>query len=116
MLVFFSSRRRHTRFALVTGVQTCALPILRSELLCLGAEVVETEHAFCRTRRLVDRGHERVQFSAILFQPRTQPANEHIKALDLRLRSDARHVGKECVSTCRARWWPLPYKKNERII
>src|SRR3546814_7300682 len=26
-LFFFSSRRRHTRFALVTGVQTCALPI-----------------------------------------------------------------------------------------
>src|SRR3546814_4418157 len=27
---FFSSRRRHTRCALVTGVQTCALPILAS--------------------------------------------------------------------------------------
>src|SRR3546814_2285315 len=28
MLIFFiSSRRRHTRCALVTGVQTCALPI-----------------------------------------------------------------------------------------
>src|SRR3546814_8622046 len=27
--VFFSSRRRHTRCALVTGVQTCALPIYR---------------------------------------------------------------------------------------
>src|SRR3546814_18892553 len=26
---FFSSRRRHTRCALVTGVQTCALPISR---------------------------------------------------------------------------------------
>src|SRR3546814_8761145 len=26
-LLFFSSRRRHTRCALVTGVQTCALPI-----------------------------------------------------------------------------------------
>src|SRR3546814_5072456 len=26
-MVFFSSRRRHTRCALVTGVQTCALPI-----------------------------------------------------------------------------------------
>src|SRR3546814_6741349 len=26
---FFSSRRRHTRCALVTGFQTCALPILR---------------------------------------------------------------------------------------
>src|SRR3546814_2255871 len=29
LLFFFSSRRRHTRCALVTGVQTCALPISR---------------------------------------------------------------------------------------
>src|SRR3546814_5701960 len=29
---FFSSRRRHTRCALVTGVQTCALPILQAQL------------------------------------------------------------------------------------
>src|SRR3546814_20201393 len=29
MVFFFSSRRRHTRCALVTGVQTCALPTLR---------------------------------------------------------------------------------------
>src|SRR3546814_7465751 len=28
---FFSSRRRHTRCALVTGVQTCALPIFAVE-------------------------------------------------------------------------------------
>src|SRR3546814_7551764 len=30
MFFFFSSRRRHTRCALVTGVQTCALPIYNS--------------------------------------------------------------------------------------
>src|SRR3546814_467917 len=29
---FFSSRRRHTRCALVTGVQTCALPISKKDL------------------------------------------------------------------------------------
>src|SRR3546814_6962869 len=29
LFFFFSSRRRHTRCALVTGVQTCALPIWR---------------------------------------------------------------------------------------
>src|SRR3546814_8194489 len=28
VIFFFSSRRRHTRCALVTGVQTCALPIV----------------------------------------------------------------------------------------
>src|SRR3546814_14117839 len=32
VVCFFSSRRRHTRCALVTGVQTCALPIF----LCAG--------------------------------------------------------------------------------
>src|SRR3546814_2278018 len=32
MFFFFSSRRRHTRCALVTGVQTCALPILGCSL------------------------------------------------------------------------------------
>src|SRR3546814_84201 len=30
-IFFFSSRRRHTRCALVTGVQTCALPILKDK-------------------------------------------------------------------------------------
>src|SRR3546814_8694370 len=40
---FFSSRRRHTRCALVTGVQTCALPIwpadrVRGEPRPLGAD------------------------------------------------------------------------------
>src|SRR3546814_3324284 len=32
---FFSSRRRHTRCALVTGVQTCALPISRQAGMAL---------------------------------------------------------------------------------
>src|SRR3546814_17815290 len=27
------------------------------------------------------------------------------------LRSEERRVGKECVSTCRSRWWPSPKKK-----
>src|SRR3546814_11199927 len=31
LICFFSSRRRHTRCALVTGVQTCALPISSPE-------------------------------------------------------------------------------------
>src|SRR3546814_6612825 len=33
--VFFSSRRRHTRCALVTGVQTCALPIFGPEKITI---------------------------------------------------------------------------------
>src|SRR3546814_1872959 len=34
-MFFFSSRRRHTRCALVTGVQTCALPIYLLALLII---------------------------------------------------------------------------------
>src|SRR3546814_6642106 len=37
MCFCFSSRRRHTRGALVTGVQTCALPILHGALNPKGA-------------------------------------------------------------------------------
>src|SRR3546814_11044327 len=40
-LFFFASRRRHTRCALVTGVQTCALPIL---LYTYGRTTSEAEH------------------------------------------------------------------------
>src|SRR3546814_7315715 len=36
MSYFFSSRRRHTRCALVTGFQTCALPILLTASLPFG--------------------------------------------------------------------------------
>src|SRR3546814_4696108 len=33
LVFFFSSRRRHTRCALVTGVQTCALPIYAGHVI-----------------------------------------------------------------------------------
>src|SRR3546814_16101992 len=58
-----SSRRRDTRFALVTGVQTCALPIL-DQLLDAGdqrpAAAVEIEMAAKLLRRLVAAGKVRV--------------------------------------------------------
>src|SRR3546814_3347991 len=38
MCFFFSSRRRHTRCALVTGVQTCALPIYPLTAAAIAAE------------------------------------------------------------------------------
>src|SRR3546814_18521990 len=31
-------------------------------------------------------------------------------------RSEERRVGQECVSTCRSRWSPAPYKKHNRIL
>src|SRR3546814_5662949 len=40
----FSSRSRHTRCALVTGVQTCALPIYTEELSAV-------QHLLCRQQR-----------------------------------------------------------------
>src|SRR3546814_12316816 len=46
LLFFFSSRRRHTRCALVTGVQTCALPIYGRSL-----KVHEAETGPWRERR-----------------------------------------------------------------
>src|SRR3546814_14199309 len=62
MMFFFSSRRRHTRCALVTGVQTCALPICRDyvgdtaetvALLWPGA--IEGDSAELRLSDVIDR-------------------------------------------------------------
>src|SRR3546814_10888827 len=41
---FFSSRRRHTRCALVTGVQTCALPICESQLRVWVQQIARPRH------------------------------------------------------------------------
>src|SRR3546814_10914370 len=58
LMFFFSSRRRHTRCALVTGVQTCALPIydylakpvdLRELLARIKAVLRRTERATAET-------------------------------------------------------------------
>src|SRR3546814_9091056 len=54
---FFSSRRRHTRCALVTGVQTCALPILDEGLSEAVLKVFVTLHReglIYRDKRLVN--------------------------------------------------------------
>src|SRR3546814_10343603 len=71
---FFSSRRRHTRCALVTGVQTCALPIFAHLAgICndpLGDLLPETTmdincEATCRLARLAKTvGVERFVFSS----------------------------------------------------
>src|SRR3546814_10372854 len=47
---FFSSRRRHTRCALVTGVQTCALPICQAieEILGVAPGSADTGPGFCK--------------------------------------------------------------------
>src|SRR3546814_6032743 len=75
---FFSSRRRHTRCALVTGVQTCALPISHDDAL-----------------QLLD--------IAVAREPRHAASHYFRGTMQ---RSEERRVGKECVSTCRSRWSP----------
>src|SRR3546814_4828253 len=49
---FFSSRRRHTRCALVTGVQTCALPISfgGTRTARAGVQASTGRHVSCRNK------------------------------------------------------------------
>src|SRR3546814_19713635 len=52
VLFFFSSRRRHTRCALVTGVQTCALPIWLSAADWPAGRFPSRSAGRCRQRRV----------------------------------------------------------------
>src|SRR3546814_3211145 len=101
VVFFFSSRRRHTRCALVTGVQTCALPICGHSansaivyltIVTLLAQVVDTRGA--RNFILVAAG----LLVAAIGCSRVY--------LGVHWRSEERRVGQECVSTCRSRWSP----------
>src|SRR3546814_11233434 len=94
--VFFSSRRRHTRCALVTGVQTCALPILR-------------RHRMDLPRRVQHAGHSRDRREGA----RCTDGNGDGDVAGRSMRSEERRVGKECVSTCRSRWSPYHEKKKK---
>src|SRR3546814_13415915 len=86
LLFFFSSRRRHTRCALVTGVQTCALPIFIGQSYRL-----HTDHDL-HNENFVEEDKS-----------------------DIVGRSEERRVGKECVSTCRSRWSPYHSKKHYNL-
>src|SRR3546814_13872960 len=104
-MFFFSSRRRHTRCALVTGVQTCALPIFRNRFVMSpmtrnfspGGIPGDNVAAYYRRRAKADVGLIVTEGIGI----------DHPAA-----RSEERRVGKECVSTCRSRWSPNHSKKN----
>src|SRR3546814_16035887 len=101
----FSSRNRHTSCALVTGVQTCALPIstpprsLHMSVYwpCPGASRV-------------------MSFVRAEFRNSGAPApatrNSPMWEMSKTPRSEERRGGKEGVSTCRSRWSPTLYKKN----
>src|SRR3546814_1308197 len=108
MLFFFSSRRRHTRCALVTGVQTCALPIsvtkdspdLTIDVAVKGvadaAAVTPAATAPSYTEADLDSDTQSVQLKDLVT----------IAPVDTDGRSEERRVGKECVRTCRSRGWP----------
>src|SRR3546814_5442578 len=91
-LFLFSSRRRHTRCALVTGVQTCALPIFIGTL-----------------------SNGNVALMVNMAKNAGLPWDVILGAEVCRYykRSEERRVGKECVSTCRSRWSPYHYKKKK---
>src|SRR3546814_2034238 len=91
---FFSSRRRHTRCALVTGVQTCALPILHDFFAPSACHKFEEPPSNIPTHLKEHLLSQSVSESA--------PGNSQTPEP----RSEERRVGKECVSTCRSRWSP----------
>src|SRR3546814_8707383 len=97
LIFFFSSRRRHTRCALVTGVQTCALPIYASRrrlcrLLSMRKKGRGLTLRSARRARLEGRGRRSVPAGSGAVQPVP--------------RSEERRVGQECVRTYRSRWSP----------
>src|SRR3546814_2459935 len=92
---FFSSRRRHTRCALVTGVQTCALPIYNIITPVFLSEIIKI-----RIEKGVKMGQQLFR-----YPPKSGPFL-HLFPFPIPhlCRSEERRVGKECVSTCRSRW------------
>src|SRR3546814_12460472 len=103
MFIFFSSRRRHTRCALVTGVQTCALPISDTVMdLSTGRNIHDTREWIIR--------NSSVPIGTVpIYQ-----ALEKVGGI-AEDRSEERRVGTECVSTCRSRWSPYHQKKKKYI-
>src|SRR3546814_9169537 len=122
----FSSRRRHTSCALVTGVQTCALPILIAAFCCTIAMACGAcgSLLFCQALRLSSKDRHsdgfqsaRKRIALVSFLPSlssrvwlfchsspraTRPARRTRSVLVSR--SEERRVGKECVSACESRW------------
>src|SRR3546814_14139288 len=99
---------RHTSCALVTGVQTCALPI------CGGCERA------CNPRwsRRLDRVEKRRNIGHHMVRRHDEEhrggivGNRSQRGEGDRGRSDERRDGQECVSTCRSVWSPYNYKKK----
>src|SRR3546814_9329323 len=81
--IFFSSRRRHTICALVTGVQTCALPISLTVKVVVKAPDADLPLLLTDYRALM------------IPEESGDTINENPIG-----RSEERRVGNECVRTC----------------
>src|SRR3546814_20826672 len=93
-IFFFSSKRRHTRCALVTGVQTCALPISgdhqRWRILLQRLRLDPRAERHVRERIGDHARHAELLLDHLGDSgDRSTAASQH--------RSEERRVGKECV-------------------
>src|SRR3546814_8730784 len=106
-MFFFSSRRRHTRCALVTGVQTCALPISEGAVAKTVAKAGMPGPGVALD--MPSAGEPEPGAQSTPTQATQQPAADTARPPDMApmlveaKRSEERSVGKECVSTCRSR-------------
>src|SRR3546814_15149967 len=112
MFFFFSSRRRHTRCALVTGVQTCALPIslmvrvAEAQVPCLSIMNMPPLPYLKRIPGLDAAKLDGCYTNAHVWD-RFDPDLMTLCSPDPQaFRSEERRVGKGCVSTGRSRWSP----------
>src|SRR3546814_4635933 len=110
-MFFFSSRRRHTRCALVTGVQTCALPIslARPGHAVYGAPTAKLAARTLNFCEFPETTMFQGSICALITPFRNGAVDEksYEGFVDWQIgqgRSEERRVGKECVSTCRSRW------------
>src|SRR3546814_13557645 len=119
-MFFFSSRRRHTRCALVTGVQTCALPISPGPRRGAAAKCPRSGSCprppgiITTLARRDHLGPHRPEFGKEAEAQRLDEIIDPRRPARPRLvpRSEERRVGKACVSTCRSRWSPALLKKK----
>src|SRR3546814_5960803 len=104
-LFFFSSRRRHTRCALVTGVQTCALPIWLAawDWAYYAEKLRKAKYDFDESQTKPYFELDSVLQNGLFYEAHELYGLSFKERKD---RSEERRVGKEGGSTCRSRWSP----------